>query len=175
MRNAASLSLKEIETKLNEKPHVLIHLCEKGVIEPDVQQTHGRGIHRAFSSRNLFEFAVALSIRRYGIPIGTTAAIVRLLRSFERSTQQRMKGFHLLESLRQLDPDSKMIVNLYDGHYMVFEVQCGDGDRSLIGVDIGRVRERQEVSIRLDRLESVPTHFASSLQIDLKRLAQQVF
>ena len=100
---------------------------------------------------------------------------VRLLRSFERSAQQRMKGFHLLEYLRQLDPDSKMIVNLYDGYYMVFEVQCNNANHTLIGVDIERVLERQEVSIRLDRLESVPTHFASSLQIDLKRLAQQVF
>lgn len=73
-----SLTLKQIQAKLSVRQHVLIHLCEKGVIEPDIQETEGRGLHRKFSSRNLFEFAVALAIRRYEIPVMTTAAIIKL-------------------------------------------------------------------------------------------------
>ncbi len=169
-----SLSLKQIQAKLDAKPHVLIHLCEKGVIDPDIQQTAGRGLHRAFSHWNLFEFAVALSIRRYGIPVATTAVIVRLLRSFERSTQKRMKGFNMLEYLRRLDADSDLVMNLYDGHYMVFEVRPRADQRSMIGFDIRRVLNHREASIRLERLETLPEHYDSNLRLDLKRLARRV-
>ena len=160
--------------KLGIEQHVLIHLCEKGVIEPDIQQTRGRGIRREFSQRNLFEFAVALAVRKYGIPVSTTAAIIRLLRSFERSTQRRMKGFNLLGHLQAPAGESRILLTLYDGHYMVFSVEVGGALKSITGFDIVEVMASTDKAIKFDRLESLPNDFDSCLMLDLRRLATSI-
>lgn len=168
------MTLKQVQMKLRTEQHVLIHLCEKGVIEPDIQQTRGRGIRREFSQRNLFEFAVALAVRKYGIPVATTAAIVRLLRSFERSTQRRMKGFNLLGYLQAPAGESRILLTLYDGHYMVFSVEVGGALKSITGFDIVRVMAGVGKAIKFDRLEVLPSDFDSYLMLDLRRLAASV-
>ena len=43
------LTLGQIQDILNVPQHVLIHLCEKGVILPDFSDTKGRGQSRLFS------------------------------------------------------------------------------------------------------------------------------
>ena len=65
------IPLKEVQLRLGVPQHVLIHLCEKGVIEPDFADTSGRGKRREFSQRNLFEFAVALALRQFELPVAT--------------------------------------------------------------------------------------------------------
>ena len=87
------LALKEVQLRLAVPQHVLIHLCEKGVIEPDFAETSGRGKRREFSERNLFEFGVALALRRFELPVATTAFVVRLLRSFARTDSKASPGF----------------------------------------------------------------------------------
>ena len=165
------MALKEIQRKLNTPQHVLIHLCEKGVIEPDVQQTQGRGIRRQFSSRNLFEFIVALTIRKYGIPVTTTAAVVRLLRSFERSTQQRVKGFGLLRFLQRSRGRSNIVLRLYDGQYMVFGIETDGQFKSITGFDLERILSRAKKPIKIDQLSALPEDYDSHLELDLGRLA----
>src|SRR5687768_6012909 len=87
------ITLKEVQLRLGAPQHVLIHLCEKGVILPDFAETAGRGRPREFSRRNLFEFAVALTLRAFELPVATTAFIVRLLRSFEKATAKAVPAF----------------------------------------------------------------------------------
>src|SRR5258705_8134005 len=95
------VTLKEVQLRLGVPQHVLIHLCEKGVIEPDFAETSGRGKRREFSRRNLFEFAVALALRKFELPVSTTAFVVRLLRSFVRATEKLGGGVELPEFLLQ--------------------------------------------------------------------------
>ena len=83
--------MKEVQLRLGAPQHVLIHLCEKGVVEPDFAETEGRGKRREFSERNLFEFAVALTLRRFELPVATAAVVTRLLRSFARATGKTRK------------------------------------------------------------------------------------
>jgi len=63
--------------------HKLIHLCEKKVVVPDVRDARGRGRSREFSKRNLFDFAVALQMRRLELRVSFVRAALRVLRSFE--------------------------------------------------------------------------------------------
>jgi DNA-binding transcriptional MerR regulator len=167
------LTLKQIQKKLQTKQHVLIHLCEKGVIEPDYQQTEGRGLHREFSQRNLFEFAVALTIRKYGIPVSTTAAIIRLLKSFERSAQRSLKGFNLLDYLRDANQKLDIHLILYDGEYMIFGLQKAGKLLSATGFDLKKIVAEPTKPLKLDKLDDLPIDFDSYLNLDLKRIAKR--
>ena len=111
------ITLKEVQLRLGVPQHVLIHLCEKGVIEPDFAETSGRGKRREFSERNVFEFAVALALRRLELPVATVALLVRILRSFVGSVGKAQPGFVLPESLGQGDAD--LALSLYDGERLV--------------------------------------------------------
>src|SRR5436190_22278953 len=99
MADEEPITLKEVQLRLGVPQHVLIHLCEKGVIEPDFAETSGRGKRREFSQRNLFEFAVALALRRFELPVATTALLVRMVRSFVRAIGKAAPGFELLDAL----------------------------------------------------------------------------
>src|ERR1043165_7064138 len=88
-----SITLKQVQLRLGVPQHVLIHLCEKGVIEPDFAETSGRGKQREFSRRNLFEFGVALAVRRLELPVASAAMLVRLLRGFSRAIAKAVPGF----------------------------------------------------------------------------------
>jgi hypothetical protein len=169
------LTLKQIQKKLDVKQHVLIHLCEKGVIEPDLQQTEGRGVHREFSLRNLFEFSLALAIRRYEIPVLTTAAIIRLLRSFERSTQRQIKGFSLLEHLTCIDKRADIELYLYEGCYLVFALKQQNKFASIVGFDLGKViAAKNKDTPKIDHLDDLPKTYESYLFIDLRQIAKRV-
>ena len=84
---------------LEEPQHRLIYLCEKGVVEPDVEDAGGRGSSRRFSNRNLLEFAVALCLRDLELPATAIATVVHVLRAFEGAVAREIGGFRLPESL----------------------------------------------------------------------------
>ena len=94
-----AITLKQVQLRFGVPQHVLIHLCEKGVVAPDFADASGRGKRRKFSRRNLFEFGVALSLRKFELPIATVGLVVRLLRSFERAVGRLVPGFGLLDVL----------------------------------------------------------------------------
>lgn len=97
---------------LGEPAHKLIYLCEQGVVVPDIQESEGRGTSRLFSTRNLFEFAIALRLRDATISVGVVGAVIRLLGSFERAVRHRVPGFALPSSLREADsPDFRLIIS----------------------------------------------------------------
>ena len=52
MSSDQSFTLSEIARRLDVPQHRLIHLCEKGVIVPEVHGAAGRGSSRVFSSGN---------------------------------------------------------------------------------------------------------------------------
>lgn len=118
------LTLTEVSRLLDEPQHRLIYLCEKGVVRPDIQDAGGRGSSRRFSARNLLEFAVALRLRDFEYPAGLVAAVVHVLRAFERAVQEQIAGFRLPESLRSTQaPDLRVVIG--DGRRLYFTL--GDG------------------------------------------------
>lgn len=172
-REDEPITLKQIQKRLQTPQHVLIHLCEKGVIEPDHQQTSGRGVRREFSNRNLFEFAVALSLRRFEIPVATTAAIVRLTRSFDRTCRKLIAGFELPTYLIENPVDLSLY--LYDGHYLVFDADIRSRKALRLGFDLGKVLDAPTAAVKVDKLVDLPADYDSYLHVGLSRIARRIF
>ncbi|MEZ4752950.1 MAG: hypothetical protein R3A13_01405 [Bdellovibrionota bacterium] len=160
-------SLKEIQVRFGVPQHVLIHLCEKGVIAPDIADTDGRGRWREFSKRNLFEFAVALELRKYDIPVAKTGAIIRILSSFEKATQKAVKDFKFPDSL---SGSPKIKLYLFDGDFLVFCL----GQKSFLGFNVSKVLKGDNSRVQPTKLSKLPTEFHSHLEIDLNELAHEV-
>ena len=112
MANASrEWTLTEAARLLGEPQHRLIYLCEKGVVQPDVQDAEGRGSSRRFSARNLLEFAVALQLRDLEISVSLVGAVIHVLRAFERSVKRKISDFRLPESLREpRAPDLRVVI-----------------------------------------------------------------
>ncbi len=117
-------TLTEAARLLDEPQHRLIYLCEKGAVEPDIQDAEGRGSSRRFSNRNLLEFAVALSLRDLELPAAMMAAVVHVLRAFEGAVGREISGFHLPDSLRTKGaPDLRVVIG--DGRRLYFTLATG--------------------------------------------------
>ena len=125
-------TLSEAARLLGEPQHRLIYLCEKKVVVPDLNNARGRGSSRLFSSRNLLEFAVALRLRGLELPVRLVAAIIHVLRAFERNVAQEIKGFSLAHSLKEkMAPDLRIILS--DGKRLYFSLGAGSGKPKLYG------------------------------------------
>src|SRR5262249_3232042 len=145
---------------------------EKGVIEPDFQQTSGRGVRREFSTRNLFEFALALALRRFEIPVATTAALVRLTRSFDKACRRLLPGFELPGYLVEHDVDLSLALS--DGHYVVFSAQRGDAGPLRLGFDLGKILASPAASPKVEKLDDVPSDYDGCLVLGLTRIARRL-
>lgn len=127
-----SYTLSELARRLDVPQHQLIHLCEKGVVVPEVQDAHGRGSSRVFSPRNVLEMAVALRLRAAMLPVAAVGAVVRVLGAFEGQLRQRTSGFSLPDSLREEGaPDLRVIVS--DGSTIYFSLGAASGKPKLFG------------------------------------------
>jgi hypothetical protein len=130
--NERTFTLAEVARRLEVPPHRLIHLCEKQVVVPDIQDAGGRGSSRVFSLRNLLERAVALRLRDMLLPVTATGAIVHVIRALEDRLQEELPGFSLVTSLAGTDaPDLRVIIS--DGHLIFFSLGQGSPSSKLFG------------------------------------------
>jgi DNA-binding transcriptional MerR regulator len=140
MAGHQSFTLSEIARRLDVPQHRLIHLCEKGVVLPDVHGAAGRGSSRVFSSRNFLELAVALRLRDMMLPVAAVGAVVHVLRGFEERLQQDLPHFDMADSLREdRAPDLRVIIS--DGQTIYFSLGAAGRQPKLFG------------GIRMDQLE----------------------
>lgn len=166
-----SITLKEIQLRLGVPQHVLIHLCEKGVIEPDFAETSGRGKRREFSRRNLFEFGVALALRKFELPVATAALIVRVLRAFSRAVSKAVPGFELPEVL--LERRVELGLYFYAGELLVLSARGGALRKPvLLGAKIGGASRSPDTPPRVARLDELPKHYEGRLELDLSEIAR---
>jgi DNA-binding transcriptional MerR regulator len=127
-----SFKLSEVARRLDVPQHQLIHLCEKDVVVPEVQDAQGRGSSRVFSSRNVLEIAIALRLRAAMLPVAAVGAVIRVLRAFEARLERDMSGFSLPHSLREEEaPDLRVIVS--DGSTIYFSLGDGSVKPKLFG------------------------------------------
>jgi DNA-binding transcriptional MerR regulator len=139
MAEAERFTLTEIARRLGETQHRLIHLCEKEVVVPDIQDAAGRGSSRLFSARNLLEFGIALRLREMMVPVSVIRAILYVLRSFEATVRRDRSGFSLPEALRGKGvPDLRVILS--DGEALYFTLgEPGKKAKLFGGVPIDRL------------------------------------
>lgn len=132
MTGQPSYTLSEAAARLNVAQHRLIHLCEKAVVAPDLQDASGRGSSRIFSSRNLLEFAVALRLREMMLPVAVVQPIVHVLHAFDGRLKRELRGFSLPEGLRdKAAPDLRIILG--DGRLIYFSLGRSGRDKKLFG------------------------------------------
>jgi DNA-binding transcriptional MerR regulator len=121
MAEEKTFSLSDVARRLDVPQHRLIHLCEKGVVVPDVHDATGRGSSRVFSAGNVLELAVALRLREMMLPVTTAGAVVHVLRAFGKRLSRDLPHTSLTESLRdKRAPDLRVIIS--DGHTIYFSL-----------------------------------------------------
>jgi DNA-binding transcriptional MerR regulator len=170
MFSAEPITLKEIQLRLGVPQHVLIHLCEKGVIEPDFSDTTGRGKRREFSERNVFEFGVALALRRLEVPVSTMALVIRILRTFSRAVSKAVPGFVIPDAIREQKWD--LVLGLYDGALLVLSAAGGPLKKPLIlGAKLAADRS-SDTSPRVTRLADLPSKYEVRIELNLTEIAQ---
>lgn len=174
-------TLSEAARLLREPQHRLIYLCEKQVVVPDYGDAEGRGSSRRFSARNLLEFALALRLRELTIPVGTVAAIVHVLRSFEKSVAEHLDGFGLAEGLRR-DGGPQLRIIISDGETLYFTLgQLGQRPKLFGGIDFRQLttkRKRSKISERdlrtVDNFGGPEGSRYARMEIDVTRLAKDL-
>jgi hypothetical protein len=168
-------NLSDIQEKLGVEQHKLIHLCEKNVIIPGLGDSAGRGSMRRFSERNLFEFAVALELRRYQLPLGFIAPIIRILEAFESYAAKDLEVFSLPHSLQE-----KAAVQLHliisQGSKLVFSIKAGKSETFLGSIDLEAIGESKKISLSGMRKSSDDPRpkCTSFVEIDLNMIARSL-
>lgn len=165
-------TLAQIEEKLKEPQHRLIHLCEKEVIKPDFEDASGRGTMRRFSERNLFEFAVALELRRFDLPVAYIAPIFRILRSFEAYAGKKIEVFSLPRSLQE-KPAVGLHLIIQNGDTLFFALKTRGETRYVGGLDLQKFSQGNLTSPTL-RIEAPSDDYTTRLEVDLTRIAQSL-
>lgn len=132
MPDGDSFTLSDLAKRLGVAQHRLIHLCEKGVVTPELGDAHGRGSTRLFSARNFLEMAVALRLRDMMLPVSAVRAIVQVLQTFERRLSKELPAFSLPQSLREDQaPDLRIVLS--DGHSIFFSLGRGAQEAKVFG------------------------------------------
>jgi hypothetical protein len=154
-RGTGDWTLTEAARLLEEPQHRLIYLCEKAVVEPDIQDAEGRGSSRRFSSRNLLEFAVALRLRDLELPATLIGAVVHVMRAFEAAVGKEIRGFRLPESLRdEAAPDLRIVIG--DGRRLYFTLGAGAGPPKVYGgIDLDDLKEPKSAARSRPKLRIV--------------------
>jgi DNA-binding transcriptional MerR regulator len=132
MAATATYTLSEIARRLDVPQHRLIHLCEKGVVLPEIHDAAGRGSSRVFSANNFLELAVALRLRDMLLPVSLVGAIVHVLRRFGEELQTAVADVPLAERLRGSGaPELRVILS--DGKDIFFSLARAGKKASLFG------------------------------------------
>lgn len=132
MASALSYTLSELARRLDTSQHRLIHLCEKGVIVPEVSDAAGRGSSRAFSSLNYLELAVALRLRDMFVPVSVLRGIVHVLRGFGRQLERTTGAGPFVDQLREPNSPELRII-LSDGTHLFFSLGSDRESARLFG------------------------------------------
>lgn len=165
-------TLRSIQLRLGVPQHVLIHLCEKRVVEPDFAETTGRGKRREFSERNVFEFAVALALRSLEVPVATTALLVRLLRTFTKAAQKAAPELDVLGGLH--GGLLEVVMYLYDGSDVVFQLTHGRGINATVLLSAQLPPDIATAKPRVQRLDKLPQDYTARLEVNLTRIARSL-
>jgi DNA-binding transcriptional MerR regulator len=127
-----TFTLPEIARRLDVPQHRLIHLCEKQVVVPDIQDAGGRGSSRIFSARNFLELAVALRLRDMMLPVSAAGVVVHVMRAMEDQLRNELPGSSLVTGLAsEKAPDLRVIIS--DGDRIFFALGPAGRNPKLFG------------------------------------------
>jgi len=175
-------TLTQAAKTLGVAQHKLIHLCEKKVVVPDVRDARGRGSSREFSERNLFDFVLALEMRKLELPVSFVRAILRVLRSFEEEARALLGVSPLTDDGLLAANAPRITLLILDGERLYFRLAPVRGQAHVFGgIDIkhprlrGRARQHQSVG-RLEPAEAnqLASEARTRTEIDLSQIARDL-
>lgn len=167
-------ALAEIEERLKVEQHRLIHLCEKQVITPDYEDAAGRGTMRRFSERNLFEFALALELRRFLLPVAYITPIIQTLRAFEAYAAKKLDAFRLPESLQER-PTVGLHLIIVEGRHLFFALTHKKETVYIGQLDLSKSRGFKNALEEAKAHTQDPTLTATSrFEVDLNKIAESI-
>lgn len=122
---------------LDDPQHRLIYLCEKGVVVSDGGDAIGGGSSRRFSSRNMFELSIALTLAENHLPAKVTTNFLYAVRSFETHVKQSIEYCRIPgTSVEQKSPEVIGIVT--NGSSLHFSIGLSGKLKNIFGgVEIG--------------------------------------
>jgi DNA-binding transcriptional MerR regulator len=176
-----AFTLTRAAKTLGVAQHKLIHLCEQKVVVPDVRDARGRGSSREFSERNLFDFVLALEMRKLELPVSFVRAVLRVLRTFEKESRALLGVLPLPDGLLAANAP-RIALLILDGERLYFRLAPTQGQvRFLGGINIkhprlrGRARQHQSVG-RLEAAEAnhVVNNARTRTEIDLSQIARDL-
>lgn len=99
-------TLKEVAEQISRPPHRIIHLCEIGVVCPEVDSA-GRGSVRRYSREDVFRVLIALRLQEIGVPAtfikDVMSALDALLETHTvRKLRKSIASFDLVEVIKTL-------------------------------------------------------------------------
>ena len=156
MASSSSYTLSNLARRLGAPQHRLIHLCEKGVIVPEVSDAAGRGSSRSFSAMNYLEFAVALRLRDMFVPVSELRGIIHVLREFSHHLERRPGAQSLPEELRKPNSPELRII-LSDGKRLFFSLgQPGAAARLFGGVSLDQLESSNDSDTKAATISTRP-------------------
>jgi len=168
-----SITLKEVQLRLGASQDVLIGLCESGVIVPDHADASVRGKRPEFSERNVFEFAVALALRRFELPVRMIGLLVRLLHMFGRNVGKAIPGFSIPGSL--VDKNIELTLSLIDADILVLQASGGGlRDPLFLSVQVGSALSGTIVVPRVVSLDAMPSNYEARLDVNVSEIARNM-
>ena len=165
-----TLSLGQIQEILDIPQYTLIHLCEKKVIVPDFSDTEGKGKHRLFSRRNLLEFAIAIHIRKFQIPVMATRVIIGVIRGFEEKIRKSLPDFSLFESMKK-NAHPELIIYIDEAEHIIFSLQ---NKKNPLYLKCPLHSINKKTSIRFVALSELPPRRISRLEINISKIIENL-
>ena len=170
-----TLTLGQIQKILDTPQHTLIHLCEKGVITPDISDTEGRGKSRLFSLENLMEFAIVLHIRKFKIPVLTAKAIIIVLKKIENRVKKQVPGFSMLNVGKKDHMDLTVYVEETENIIFSFYLPS-QKSHTIIQCIVPSLSEiiAQKRKFRFETLEKLPEDYSARLEINVSKIFEKI-
>lgn len=178
-------TLTQISSVLSQPQYKLIYLCEKGVIIPDGKDAMGRGSSRRFSTRNLFEFVVALKLGEFHVPTNLTANILKALRSFDRHLGESYPMLKLPYSLR-IPNSPEVKIMLINGTRLYFSIGTKGRKTTYIGnfdllnydkypVSTNSLDDQSKSEFPIERTKTLPKEAEIALfELNLSQVAKNI-
>ena len=168
-----SITLKEVQLRLGAPQDVLIGLCEGGVIVRDDAGASVRGKRPEFSERNVFEFAVALALRRFELPVRIIGLLVRLLHMFGRGVGKSIPGFSIPGSL--VDKNIELTLSLVDADILVLQTSGGGLPEPLfLSTQVGGALSGTNMVPRIVSLDAMPSNYEARFDVNVSEIARKV-
>ena len=124
------------------------------------------GQFRRFSKKNLYEFAIALQIRKFQIPVDMAKIVLTVLQKFEKTLKKEMKDFDFEHLAKKGMPEMKVFID--NGEDILFSL----GKDFLLKFNMSKFSKNKKSPIHLVILNELPKTYEGRLEINISKIVK---